>query len=414
MTETNNQNLAVALGLPPEAAPDAVEGKFLDIVRARIQSVAETYDEAAVQAEETTLRALHTEFFRFMMLWATAEMKKPQDHKDHPDAAKQKKRAKTLIESLQQNIIEFALCYMHINRFTTLLRDEIRRAEIKMGGPAPANVKWTADTGLVINRYRKQKEILLHDLQRFADVRDELAAVDADLLAIRQLLIALFGSAEKAEPYMRRFVASLRTAEFKRARNAVREIAEAKKKFGLDQKTQDQQVAMLEAAAARIIDIIEKNQKKLASRDDGKLFLRPVEADLAYNANVRELQKIKGFLAKYHLPYMEYKMDTLFHLKEKLMVVGSLDSLMVLYRRLVAGVARPLPDIREVRLYESEVLDKTSYMLEGQFQEIPKILARAYETVQEFRDSNRDFEQTAALADFHEVAVDEQQAAAGT
>jgi hypothetical protein len=213
---------------------------------------------------------------------------------------------------------------------------------------------------------------------------------------------------------MRRFVASLRTAEFKRARNAVREIAEAKKKFGLDQKTQDQQVAMLEAAAARIIDIIEKNQKKLASRDDGKLFLRPVEADLAYNANVRELQKIKGFLAKYHLPYMEYKMDTLFHLKEKLMVVGSLDSLMVLYRRLVAGVARPLPDIREVRLYESEVLDKTSYMLEGQFQEIPKILARAYETVQEFRDSNRDFEQTAALADFHEVAVDEQQAAAGT
>lgn len=413
MTDNTQQTFAAVLGLDPEAPPDAVEAKFLELVRTRIQSVAESFDEAAVRAEEDTLRMLHNEFFRYVMIWTMDELKKPQDQKDHPDAAKLKKRARTLIESLQQNIIEFALCYMQINRFQTLLRDEIKKAEIKLGGPAPAKVKWTADTGIVINRYRKQKDQILSDIDRLAAVRPQLTAVENDLTLLRQTLVAMFGSTEKAEPYMRRFVASLRVSDFNRTRHAVREVADAKKKFGLDQKAQADQQATLEAAVQRLVAVIGENQTNLASRDDGKLYLRPVEADLAYNANVRELAKIKAFLGKYHLPYMEYKLDTLHHLREKLMVVGSLDSLMILYRRLMGGIARPLPGVSDVRLYESEVLDKAGYMVEGQFQEIPKILARAQETVQEFRDSTRDFENAAAITDFQELAVDEQQAATG-
>ena len=99
-------------------------------------------------------------------------------------------------------------------------------------------------------------------------------------------------------------------------------------------------------------------------------------------------------------------LDGLNHLKEKLMVVGSLDSLMVLYRRLLAGLVQPLPEMRDVRLYESEVVEKAAYLIETQFSEIPKILERARETVQEFRQNNADVAESAALDQLQEINID--------
>ena len=89
------------------------------------------------------------------------------------------------------------------------------------------------------------------------------------------------------------------------------------------------------------METTEKNQALLTS-EETRIFLKPIETDLAYNADIRELQKIKGFLAKYHLPYMQYKLDTLSHLKDKLLVINSLESLMTLYKRLIMGIAFPL------------------------------------------------------------------------
>ena len=52
-----------------------------------------------------------------------------------------------------------------------------------------------------------------------------------------------------------------------------------------------------------------------------------------------------------------------------------------------------MPEIKEVRMYESEVINRVSYLLEAQFQEVPKIMERANETVKEFRDGCKDFEE---------------------
>ena len=120
-----DSNLFEILGLSPSATLDAVEAKFIETVRARIQEVATSFDEESVKAEEQALRSLHEQFFKYSMVWAAAEMKKPRENPDHADAAKLKKKARTMIEAMQGNIIEFALCYMQINRYGTLLRDEI-------------------------------------------------------------------------------------------------------------------------------------------------------------------------------------------------------------------------------------------------------------------------------------------------
>lgn len=408
MTDTKsdsaNDSFLEALGLMPGAAIDLVESKFLEVVRARIQLVAESYDEDAVQAEERTLRLLHEQFFRSCMLWAAEELKKPRDKDakpDHADALKQKKKAREMLTAMQGQIIEFALCYMHINRFTTLLRDEIKRAEVKAGGTLAKNVKWTSDAGIVMARYKKQRQELLDTSARMAGMRDVLTVVDNDLATMRRTLSVLFG-ADKAEPYMRKLVAALRTSDFARAQAALVEIADAKKKFGADAAAQSE----LDGAAQRVIATVQKHAAALQSGEDGKLFLRPIETDVAYNGLVRELRKIRAFLAKYHLPYMEYKLDSLHHLREKLMVVGSLDSLMVLYRRLLTGMVTPMPDMGAARLYEGEVVEKADYMLSGQFQEIPKIKERAAEIVDEFRQNNDEVAASASIDDMEEMLIE--------
>ena len=406
-------NLFEVLGVTPSAGLDEVESKFIELVRTRIQAVAASFDESAVKAEEASLRALHEQFFKFSMVWAAAEMKKPREAADHADAAKLKKKARTMIESMQGHIIEFALCYMQINRFSTLLRDEIRAAEIRSGGTLARDVKWTSDAGAILARQKKQRRDMMLDLKRMASARDVLGKVEDNLIIMRRAATTLFGT-DKVETLMRKFISALRIADVKKAEAALKFIAEEKRKFSTDAKGQAELANALDAAGRAIIALVDANRDIIASTEEGKVLLRPVESDMAFNGHVRELRKIRAFLAKYHLPYMEYKLDGLNHLKEKLMVVGSLDSLMILYRRLLAGLVQPLPEMRDVRLYESEVVEKSSYLIETQFSEIPKILERARETVQEFRQNNADVAESAALDQLQEISIDAQDAAAAS
>ncbi len=396
------------LDLPINADIDPVERAFMERLKERLQQVTENYDEAELRAEEGWLHSFIGEFFGFSIQWVNREAAKYKDIKEFDSAPKLKKEAKAVVADLQKYIIEFASCYMHLNRFMTLLREEIRREEIRMSSGSAKNIRWTADSGAVIARYRKEKIGLLARTERMGQARALLEKIEDDFDLVRKCAIGLFGK-DKAEPYLRRLNASVRVADFTKARKAVAEINEAKKKFGLDQKTAREYLDTIDAAAGRIIDLAEQNQSTLMS-EDNKLYLRPLETDLAYNADIRELQKIKGFLAKYHLPYMQYKLDTLGHLKDKLLVINSLESLMTLYKRLIMGIAYPLRDIKAVRLYESEILNNTKYLLTGHFTELPKILQRAEETVAEFRDSREELKSFEQL-DLQEIQVAEQQTA---
>ncbi len=396
------------LSLPVNANIDAVEPAFVDKLKERLQQVADSYSETGLKDEEKWLRGFVAAYFDFVMRWVGKESVKYREVKEFDTAPALKQQAKAVITELQNYIVEFVSCYMHIGRFMTLLRDEIKKEEIKVSGAG--RIKWTADAGVVIARYRKEKKQLLDRMERMSKARIELEKIDEDFSIVRGSIMTLFGK-DKAEPYNRRFVSSLRVSDFKKAQNAIKEIDEARKKFGLDQKTAKQAMDSLHASAKRIMASIEHNHDLLFS-EEGKVFLRPVETDMAYNSDVKELQKIKGFLAKYHLPYMQYKLDMLGHLKDKLLVLNTLESLMTLYKRLILGIALPLKDIKATRLYESEILNHVKYLLTGHFTELPKILQRAEETVDEFRQSRIELEEFEKL-DLQEIAVAEQQAAQG-
>jgi len=301
---------------------------------------------------------------------------------------------------------------MHLNRFMTLLRDEIRNEESRLGIPIARDIKWTSDAGTVLGRYKTQKKILLDNNKRMKQAKPILEELQESFYAFRQSITRLHG-ADKMETLQRPVIAALRTKDFRRARKALTGISEAKRKFSIDQKASDDSLNELLKAGKTIIDSCEKNQELFVS-DEDRLYLKPSETDQAHNAQMRELAKIKSFLSKYYMPYMQYKLDMLLHLKDKLLVNGSMESQMTLYKRLISGLARPLTDIKELRLFESEVLDKIKYLLGGQFQEVPVILTRARETVSEFRQGADEFRDIETL-DVSEIDTNEENgpAAAG-
>ena len=359
--ETFLQNL----GLPVNSDIDSVERAFVEALKERLQTVAENYDETELREEEQWLRSFLRQYFDFTMQWVAKQAERFQDVKEFDTAPKLKKQAKAVIADLQNYIAEFVSCYMHLNRFMTLLRDEIKNEEIRMvGGGGAQKTRWTADAGVLIARYRKEKKALVERTERMGEARKLLEQIENDFDQLRAATINLFGK-DKAEPYLRKFNAGLRMTDFHKAHKAIKDIEEAKKKFGMDQKTIKQNLDVIIASGKKIIDTTEQSQKLLASIEENKIFLKPIETDLAYNADIRELQKIKAFLAKYHLPYMQYKLDTLGHLKDKLLVMNTLESLMTLYKRMIAGIAVPLQDIKTVRLYESEILNHVQYLLTG-------------------------------------------------
>ncbi len=368
------------MGFTQEADIDAVERRFLELVKDNLQKISTSFDEDEVKKEEIWLRDFHAQYFMYMVQWVADESRR-NTKPPTPDAAKLRKQARDVMNDLQRHMTEFSCCYMHINRLMTLLRDEMRSEEERLGMSISREIKWTADAGTIMARYKTQKRLLVDNATRMKNARPLLESLENPFSVFRQAIVRLHG-ADNADATQRPVIAALRMKEFKRARTALAVIAESSKKADIQQQ-------ILEAGKT-IIDTCEQYQDLFVS-EEGRLYLKPSEADQAYNVHMRELGKIKVFLGKYYMPYMQYKLEILMHLKDKLLVIGSIESQMTLYKRLMAGMARPLADIRDLRLYESEVLDKIKYLLGGQFQEVPVILARAHETVGEFRQGADEF-----------------------
>lgn len=392
------------MGFAQEADIDAVERRFLEMVKENLQKIATNFDEDAVRREEIWLRDFHAQYFMYMVQWVADESRRNKAPPT-PDATKPRKQAREVMNDLQRHMTEFACCYMHINRLMTLLRDEMRSEEERLGMSISREIKWTSDAGAIMARYKTQKRLLVDNATRMKNARPLLESLEGPFNLFRQAIVRLHG-ADNVDTMQRPVIAALRMKEFKRARNALATIAEAAKKADVQQQ-------ILESGKT-IIDTCEQYQDLFVS-EEGRLYLKPAEADQAYNVHMRELGKIKVFLGKYYMPYMQYKLEILMHLKDKLLVIGSIESQMTLYKRLMTGMARPLADIRELRLYESEVLDKIKYLLGGQFQEVPVILARARETVGEFRQGAEEFRDMEKL-DITEVGAGDnsQIAASGT
>lgn len=366
-----------------------VERRFLETVRNRIQTIAETFEEDAVHQEEAWLQNYHSDFFQFSLLWTKNTIDQNKGLKQIPEAGNLKKDAKEILEDLQTYIKAFTSCYMHINRFTTLLHDEIKNEEDVRLQKA-SDIKWSQDIGVIVRRSKKLKSQLVTTLKRLEASRVILNKVQPDYDKIMSSILILHKK-DKAAAFQRSFRSALRMGDFNKAKRTLRSIIDERKKFTLDKKLVDTTAKEIDILAKSTIKMFEDSQDVLKDADE-KILLHPDEIDMTYNVCIGELSKVKEVLDKYYLTYMQHKLNVLLNLKEKLLVVGTLDSLMVLYLKLIKGLAEPMESIKDARNFENEVLRNAKYLLDGRFQEIPRIREAAEATVKEFRDNREDLE----------------------
>lgn len=388
----SDSSLQDSLGHGPDGADlDKIGRTFLDHVKGLTQKAAEVYDDDAVRAEEKALRDSFPPFFDLTLLWVKNEMGRSGKEASHPDAAKLKTEAKSVLRALQGNIVDFAVVAMHINRFMTLVREEIKRTDSKgISYSGNKKIKWTGDTGLMLGRNKKRKQEIDLLNKKFAEGLPLLAQAEKDMARFETRLAGAV-SREDADKLSGSFRAGLRVSNFARARSVLADIKKTPPKFTLDRKAAEAALAEVAADGESIVAFFEKNADNLRS-EDGKVFMTASELRIVQDSLNAEERKIRTYIVKYNLPYMAYKLENLELLRDKLLVIGSLEGLMTLYLRLLAGLARPMKKLEDVRLYEAEVIGPIKFMQGGHFEEIKKIQEAAAKTVAEFRVARREYQ----------------------
>ena len=381
-----SQNFAQIIGLKDDADISVAGTRFIENVREYITFVENNPPEEGIEKEKTEVTVLYQSFFPYSVEWAKNEREKRENEENHPEALGLKDKGSAAVGDLQNNLIEFALCYMRIHWVIGLINAEM----MKTPEPDEKDVEWTGETGVLLGKYRKQRKQLLAANETLSTCNDLLETINPQRAAVEKCAVDLMGE-ELANKTLSPYRSGLRTGNFEKARKALASAVKAKKKFAFDKKKMAQKEDTMKAAGEAYIAFLEEHQDILRASDD-KLYLKPSEVSVLKHAHDRELEKKEEFIKKYFRPFLNHQVKTLKYLRKKLLVLGSLENLMTLYIRMMRGIAEPMPDIKTVRLYESEVIEHVTYLLGGQFQEVKNIESRIEEILQEFNISVHDYE----------------------
>ena len=384
------QNFLQVIGLKDDADISVAGTRFVECVKEYISHVEKTASKDTIAKEETDVTTLYKSFFPYSVGWARQEREKNINQKNHPNAAKLKEKAASVIDDLQNNIIDFALCYMAIGRAIGIINAEMKRSPESN----EKEVIWTSETGVMLSKQRKKRAQLLEDNKRLQQAKELLEQIYPRYAAAEKTVSEIYG-ADQTEKLLRSYRSGLRTGDFTKARRAIEKLLAEKNKFAFDKKKAEVAKNKIQAETKSYTDFLEEHQEVLSGRDK-KLFLKPIEVDIILDANLRELAQSEAFIKKYFRPFLKFQIESLKHLRNKLLVVGSLESLMTLYIRMMRGIAEPLTDVKAVRLYESEIIEHVMYLLGGQFQEVKNINARIQEILHDVNISVQGYEDVKA------------------
>lgn len=385
------QALLGEINLTPENDISNAASSFTDVVKGYVRTIQDNASLLSVEAENKILSGLYASFFDYALAWAKKERTQTARIQNHPDATALKSSAASALGDLQKNILRFVFAYAHIDRCVGYVRMQMQKTDLK--ADTNKSFQWTSDTGTVLRRYLNDRKALRANNAHLRETLSALEKTDKLFEELEAATIKLHG-AQEGSKNITALRASLRGAAFAKARKVIAKIPHLPKKFSLDKKAVDENIDIAKKHGETIIATFEELEERIKAQD-GKLRLSASELKAVIAAQDREIEKKSKYVDKYHRPYMENKLKTLANLRDKLLIFGSIESLTTLYMKLVRGMARPMPEIKQVRAYESEVIDNVGYILKGQFQEISNIEKWTDEAMNEFYKTMADFEEAA-------------------
>lgn len=289
------------LGIKEETELGHAGSIVVEQVKDYIQKSQDGASEKNAQKEEDALRTLYELFFEYTLSWVGAERKKFAKEPNHPKAMDLRKKASTALADLQAGMIKYAICYMRLSRSGGIVQHEIETTT----APVENGVQWTAESGVLLGRFRKEKIMLEEANKRLNQAIKLLKPFEDDCAAFEEACKSFYGE-EPAEDLLRPMRSSLRTQDFTRAEKALAAIPEAKTRFGVDKNKVKQAYGKLIPRMKAYIKIF-KDQPETFLSSEAKLFLRGSEIRLVLQAQEKEVEQRRAYINKYHQPYLHHK-----------------------------------------------------------------------------------------------------------
>ena len=326
------------------------------------------------------------DFFSYALNWAKNEKEtKHKSAENHPEAGKLREKAQSSLQALEKTIIDYILSTCKVDYALGYSARELirclppdKRGKIKR----QKHEAWTKDSSDLLQRYFAERDVLLDTTRRLYKGFKALETLDPQLAEIEKLTASLAGP--KADSLMTTFRSSVRMQNYQRAEKVIRDLTETKKTLGLDLGGKGKQKQILKELAENYIAAMKEVESFLLD-SEGKTLLKTAQVGVILNWQVKELEQKTLLIVKYQAPYIEHVMSSFNHLKEKMLVIGSIESLFTLYVRLIRGLSEPLDDLKKVKTYESEVLEKVGFLTGGQYQDLKNINERREEKIVEFK-----------------------------
>lgn len=346
--------------------PSAVRDEFLDAVKNMMQFVHQNPQLDQIEHHEKLLTNFQSDFYSYVTCWAEEERGIHAQTKDMPGAEKLKNIAHDVREDLQDQILRFVLCYADINRSIGYIAAQRTRYE---GAAQNKKIEWSSATTKMLGSTIAERETLIESTANLARAFQSLSMFETKYGKYEELAEALYGKDTEA---IKKFRSAIRMSDFTRARETIESLPKPKKIFSMGNEAESYET--FKSTLTAFTSLIEENVDYLRI-DDTKLFLTAQEVKMSLVIQMKELAQKEQFLDKYFYPYLCYTIKGTRLLLDKLCVAGSLEYLITLYIKLMTGLARPLQENKDVREYEAEVLDKITYLMKTQFQEIDNIQA---------------------------------------
>lgn len=379
--------LLQTLGLSGDSDFGDAAARFSYAVKEMAAGLLDEKEASRADQQERAVELLYADFFRYAAAWVENRQMATAHNKnisELPAARPIKAKAADTRNSLQDHMIAFLRCYIFLNRSIFRLRMELEHCEMPEG---EKGVSWSPDTGVLLGRFRRERQELEASNDDLAQGYAVLKDVEQHLNALEEQGKKLFGE-KNAESALRAFRAGIRTGDFKRADTALKTLEQLKPRLGADKTV----LPSLREGARRYLETLARN-KDLLTGPENKLYMKSAEINVLLEAQKREIRKKTDFIRKYRRAYMEHKVRALEHLKEKLLIPGSLESLTTLYIRMIRGLADPMTDMALLREYEEEVVERIDYLLNGPFHNTAEIRQRGLELLNEFEKGIKEFEE---------------------
>ena len=303
---------------------------------------------------EADVRRHCTSYFSLMHLWQEEEADLHDGENECVLSKDNTREARVLLPSFEKHFVRYALCYLELNRALIQVRASIANIARDYDlSDMSKHLKINHATGALLQRAHRERKTIMEKRLRLERAHTLLQHFDPLMELLGEGLPRLMGH-DKGDHELTLFKGALRKSHFDGARALISHWPHD----------------WLKETATTVITLAERHAPDLKAQDG--LMLHSGELALIGMFLKSDEARINQFMAKYNIPYMVFRYQSLIHQGYLLGRIGSIEGLIIQHAKLLSLAARPQADTDAAKVQEQAVL-VPARALQGRFKTLTAI-----------------------------------------